>query len=380
MINTTAHQTWQLSQPTCQRTLAGICRIPKPGGSTVPDKTHHEGRKRSRQSKAGCTASWIALLCLGAGPVAQATARPAETALHAAYDRATGRATITEAGKPVLGYIYQENPVPAGFFDGMDGKKEKSARRYAVPRSDYIHPLYGIDGTPLTTDWSKDHAHHRGIYWAWPEVGFGGETGDLHALQQVWARPTGKLHTRHGDGWAEIEAENRWMWKDRTPIVLETAIIRAWRTDGQQRRIDLTLRFEALVDGVTLARRGTKTYGGLNIRLAPIADLRLIHHVDPEGTSPRMAWQAAVGLWKGAVGPASMTVFEPSSNPGYPADYIEYPALPWFQPTFPRAGTKHALEPGRPLTLRYGICLRSGAPPSVEELRAAWRIYQQLPQ
>ena len=64
---------------------------------------------------------------------------------------------------------------------------------YAVPRSNYIHPVYGLSGEMLTRDWSKDHPHHRGIYWAWPEVEFGKKLGDLHALQIVFARPTGKI-------------------------------------------------------------------------------------------------------------------------------------------------------------------------------------------
>ncbi len=276
---------------------------------------------------------------------------------RAAYDETAGRATITEDGRPLLTYHYQTVPVPPAFS--------------------YLHPLCGLDGTPLTSDWNNDHPHHRGIYWAWPEVRFGGETGDLHALQRVWARPTGNIATRQGGNWAEVEAENRWMWEDKTPIVRETAIIRAWQTGPHGRHIDLTLRFEALLPEVTLARRGTVHYGGLNIRLARIDDLRLLHHADPEGASPRMAWQAATGRWRGAETPATLTVFESAANPGYPADYIEYPDLPWFQPTFPRAGARQALEPGRPLTLRYRVWIRSGAPPAADEMREQWANHQQ---
>jgi len=300
---------------------------------------------------------------------------PAST-IRVSYDKSTGRASITEAGKPILEYPYKTVPIPDGFFDGIPTKSLPYARKYAIPRSNYIHPLFGPGGTPLTTDWNKDHAHHRGIYWAWPEVQFGGETGDLHALQRVWARPTGKLETRHGDGWAELEAESRWMWEDKTPIVRETATIRARKTGKQGRHVDLTLKFEALEDGVTLARRGTKGYGGLNIRLAKIKDMKLAHHADPAGATPRMAWQLASGTWNGATGPASMVVFEKASNPGYPGDYAEYPDLPWFQPTFPRAGSRHALKEDQPLELNYRIWIRPGPPPAEKEFRAEWTNYQ----
>jgi hypothetical protein len=295
--------------------------------------------------------------------------------VRAEYDQNTGVARITESGKPIFDYHYRTVEIPKGFFEGISGNHLKYTQKYARPRSDYIHPLYGPDGQELTSDWNKDHPHHRGIYWAWPEVQFNGETGDLHALQRVWARPTGKIETRSGKDWAEIEAQSRWMWEDKVPIVRETAKIRAWKSGKQGRWIDLTLRFEALKDGVTLARRATKKYGGLNIRLAPVRDMKLLHHADPAEASPRMAWQAAAGVWPGSDHPLTMVVFEKTSNPEYPADYEEYPKLPWFQPTFPKAGERFALVKGKPLVLRYRIWIRSGPPPSDDEFRAQWKRY-----
>jgi hypothetical protein len=167
------------------------------------------------------------------------------------------------------------------------------------------------------------------------------------------------------------------MWEDKTPIVLETVTIRAWHAGGHGRWIDLALRVEALEDGVTLARRETNHYGGLNIRLAPIRGMKLAHHADPDGASPRMAWQSAAGIWPGSTGPSSVTVFEKTSNPGYPADYVEYPDLSWFQPAFPRAGTRHALVKTSPLVLRYRFWIRAGQSPAEGEIRDQWRVYDQ---
>ena len=48
-------------------------------------------------------------------------------------------------------------------------------------RSNYIHPLYSLDGQILTEDFPADHLHHRGIFWAWHQL----YTGDK----------------RIGDGW-----------------------------------------------------------------------------------------------------------------------------------------------------------------------------------
>lgn len=295
---------------------------------------------------------------------------------------------IIEQGVPVLRYRYVTVPIP-----GRDGSPSRppgrpsppaltpaqaeSMRRYGHPRSNYIHPLYGLDGTPLTDDWSVDHPHHRGIYWAWPEVGYKGELGDLHALQRVFARPTGRITAAPDNAGATIEAENEWRWDDVTPIVRETARIHVHRRAPVGRLIDLHFTFVAIADDVTIARRQTNAYGGLNTRLAPVADLRLAHHADPPAASPRMAWQSASGTWHGAAGPASLTILEAADNPGYPGDYIEFPELPWFQPTFPAPGTRHTLTRTAPLDLRYRLWVREGGAPSEGEYREQWDAYQE---
>ena len=107
--------------------------------------------------------------------------------MQAARDLASGQIDITDSGKPVLRYNYKT--VEPG---EMLNKVTPGNLIYTRARSDYIHPLYGLDGEVLTRDWSIDHPHHRGIYWAWPEVDFGTNRGDLHALQKVFARPHGQ--------------------------------------------------------------------------------------------------------------------------------------------------------------------------------------------
>jgi len=298
--------------------------------------------------------------------------------MQAALDDDRDAVLLTEAGRPVLRYRYRTVPIPEDYFTGIPKAHLPYARKYAQPRGDYIHPLYGLDGQELTVDWPKDHAHHRGIYWAWPEVMYHGALGDLHALQVVFARPTGKIETRTGKNWAEIEAESRWMWEDKTPIVREVAVVRAWQADGSGRHVDLTLRFEALVDGVSLARRGTNNYGGLNMRLAKIADMNLAHHADPADSRPRVAWQMASGKWAGSDQPAAVAVFEKATNPGYPGDYVRFPNLPWFQPTFPARGTRHELKKGEPLELRFRLWISRGAAPTPEELARQWRLYNEV--
>lgn len=287
-------------------------------------------------------------------------------------DAATGQYYILDGSQLVLQYNYATVKPPADYLE----KVHPNNRKYAAPRSDYIHPLFGPEGEPLTLNWSHDHPHHRGIYWAWPEVQYQGKTADLHALQNIFARPTGEIKIRNGDDYAEILAENRWLWKDKTPIVRETATIRAWRADEKGRYIDLTYTFTPLVDNVTLARRGTNLYGGLNIRLSPIKPMKLNHYADPADAQPRAAWQSVTGIWSGATKPTLLAVFEKTANPDYPGDYVQYPNLPWFQPTFPRAGTRYKLKKDPLLVLRYRLWIRSGPPPKEAEYRQQWQLFQ----
>jgi len=119
------------------------------------------------------------------------------------------RFTIEDRRQPVLTYNFGTVPVPAG----VNGK-------YAVARSNYVHPLFGPNGEILTKDYSPDHPHHRGIYWAWPEVTYRGETRDLHALQGVFARPVKML--RQDGGVHDIDIAQWGLGMERSgPVEIE---------------------------------------------------------------------------------------------------------------------------------------------------------------
>ncbi len=295
----------------------------------------------------------------------------AEPVMRVTPGARAGDFVIRENETPVLVYHHQTvEPPPATLARIAPGNL-----KYAKPRSDYIHPLYGPSGEELTLDWAVDHPHHRGIYWAWPEVTWKGETRDLHALQGVYARPVGTPVLTAGDDAATITATSEWKWNDETPVVREQVALRAERSGAHGCRIDLAITLEALEDGVTLARRETTKYGGLNTRLAPAKHLALSHHADPAEAATPMAWHRAAGIWGAASNAASITVFENASNLCYQADHIQYPELPWFQPTFPRAGLRHALKKGEPLTLTYRYWIRGGKAADETTTREEWRKF-----
>ena len=288
-------------------------------------------------------------------------------AMQARQDPASGQIDISESGKPVLRYNYKTIE-PGELLD----KVTPANRIYARARSDYIHPLFDLNGEALTRDWPVDHPHHRGIYWAWPEVGYGTNRGDLHALQKVFARPTGKVRLHSGPAFAQVEAENLWLWEDREPIAREEVIIRASCATAQGRVIDLAFRFTALKEGVTIARRGTDKYGGLSLRMATPASQVISVHTDPSHAAPRRAWSDLSGVFGGANVASGLTVLQHQRNPDYPGDWEQYPELSWCQPTFPAAGARYTLRRDQPLLLRYRLFVHAGAKPDERVVMTLW--------
>ena len=279
------------------------------------------------------------------------------------HDKTAGNYTILAGKAPVLRYNFGTVPVPAG----VKGK-------YAVARSNYVHPLYGPGGEVLTTDFSRDHPHHRGIYWAWPEVYYKGQKRDLHALQGVFARPVGMVPVVSGPVFARLQAENLWKWGDTEPIVRETAIIRAFAAGSGGRCIDFEFRFTALVDGVSIARRGQSHYGGFNMRCSSRQGQKIAYHTDAAGSTPRRSWGRIVGTPPKGTQPVSISIFQHAANPDYPGDWQPYPNINWLQPTFPAKGTKYALSKDKPLVLRYRLWVRSG-PLADKTLADLWSAY-----
>ncbi len=288
----------------------------------------------------------------------------------ATTNSAAGQVVLADRGQPVLQYNYRT--VEPGALSSLVSEGNQI---YARARSDYIHPLHGPSGEVLTRDWSIDHPHHRGIYWAWPEVDFGTARGDLHALQIVFARPTGRLKLTSGSEFAQVEAENLWLWEDREPIVREWTLIRAYPATAEGRVVDLVFRFEALKEGVTLARRGTSAYGGLNVRLETPADQSISTRLDPPGVPSRAAWSDLSGQFQGATAPSGLAVFQHHDNPEYPGEWVQYPELSWCQPTFPTSGTRFALRPAVPLVLRYRLWTHTGGVLPEDRARALWEAW-----
>jgi hypothetical protein len=247
---------------------------------------------------------------------------------------------------------------------------------YSIPRSDYIHPLYGLNGEMLTRDWPDGgHPHHRGIFWAWPEVEYKGQRGDLYALQRVFASPAGNIEYESGPVYAEIQAENLWFWEDEKPIVKEHAIIRVYRSISNSRVIDLTISLKAFEDSVTIATRFTDSYGGLNIRMQTPEEQEISYFTDKPDSNPVRAWSDFNGIFEGNKSKSGLMVLQHGKNPEYPGAWQEYPDLAWVQPTFPSPGSRYKLSKKIPLILWYRLIIHNGGKPGDDISKVRWDAY-----
>lgn len=335
----------------------------------------------------------------------------AEGPLAFSVDEKTQSYTITEQGQPVLTYRFGEVPLPAGVQAShfskrdtpYDGAYFTDGSRYGAERSDYIYPLCGFRGEPLTADYPKDHLHHRSLWWSWCEVRRRDKIGDLWAVCKIRAYPVkiAKMEARAEE--AVLQAVNSWRYDDDpAAVVNETVTIRASRTGGIQgarsRAVDVEVRLEALVDGLALANRQKVDYGGyggMTVRLNPEVkefsmravhpnpdkwqgdDLAIVERVTDPAALGDAAWMALYGKYPaaGVETPDFTTVmmFESKATPLFP-NHFRYYGSTCISLAFP-GRTIFPLAKGKPLDYKTRFVIWEGKT-TIEQEKAAWQAYQ----
>lgn len=331
--------------------------------------------------------------------------------LAVSVDEKTQSYTITEQGQPVLTYRFGEVPLPAGVEASHFGKGDKpydgayfsDGSRYGGERSDYIQPLYGFHGEPLTADFPKDHPHHRGLWWSWCEVRHDNKIGDLWAVCKIRAYPVKitKIEARAKE--AVLQAVNAWRYDDDpTAVVNETVTIRASKATGspgaRSRTVDVDVRLEALVEGVAIAGRQKVDYGGyggMTVRMNPEVkdfsiravhpnpdkwqgdNLAIVQRVTDRAKLGDAAWMALYGKYPaaGVARPDFTTVMmlESKATPLYPNNFRYYGST-CISLAFP-GRTVLPLAKGKPLDYKTRFLISEGKT-TLEQEQAAWQAYQ----
>lgn len=338
----------------------------------------------------------------------------AENSLSVKKEIDTETYTIQEGSLPVLSYHFGVVPFPKDqkvhYFSKKsspyNGAYYTDGSAFGADRSDYIQPLYGFNGEPLTDDYPADHPHHRGLWWSWCEVRWNDKIGDIWAVNKIRAYPKGTVKTSLEKDFIELSMVNVWKFDgDPTEIVKETARIRVSKTSGSEgrksRNIDLKLDLEALVDGVAIAGRQKVNYGGyggIALRMIPNASdfsLRVVHPApdvwkgsdlkiaeiisDPQKFG-KAAWISIFGKYPvssktESVDYTTITMFESEKNPLFPNPFRYYSsrnimiAFPAFH-IFP-------LEKNKPVHYNCRFRVQQGKSDPVSDLNC-WKEYQNL--
>jgi hypothetical protein len=260
--------------------------------------------------------------------------------------------TVLENGTPVLTYNYMPVPVP-----------ESVPATYE--RAGYIHPLYGLDGQVVTQDFPKDHYHHRGLFWAWPECTAGGRRMD------VWLGQDVKQHhrqwgARNADAdKAEIAVVNGWSFEDspEKDVVREEVKLTVLPADDKGRPIDFDIRLTNVSEqAVVFEGAKNKGYGGLCFR--PHADCKPFIFTSALGVSPEDALRCetpwADVSWTAGGKTAGLAIFQHGSNAGYPFPGWIFRHYAFLGVSWPHEQT-HELPPGQSFALKYRVYIHRGS-------------------
>lgn len=261
------------------------------------------------------------------------------------------------------GFLVLESGQPSFFYrlvpSSLDGRWE---------RSNYVHPLYGMDGEVLTEDFPEDHRHHRGVFWAWHQV----LVGDVRAGDQ-WLAQSFSWHLQsasvldRGDG---LRVVHRWHSPEflggDQPILEEIAEVTVQPSGPDERLVDFDIRLSPLQEGVRLGgSEDDKGYGGFSVRVRMIEDLQFSGPGGPVSPDRRAMplgdWVDFSGDFSGNGHPSGIAVFVHPESEGYPQPWIlRSPQTPSMQnPVWPGAEPR-TLRRGESVRLRYRLAVHRG--------------------
>ncbi len=268
---------------------------------------------------------------------------------------------VKEGDKNVL--FYQQA------MKSIDGK-------YA--RTNYVHPLYGLDGEILTEDFPEDHLHHRGIFWAWHQIYINDQRiGDSWVCKN-FISDVRNVTFEKVDNYSILKINVLWkspLWKlsndEPNPFVRETVRIRVFKSEYQYRLIDFKIILLSLVEHVKIGgSENEKGYGGFSVRSKLPQDI--LFNSDHQPVTPQNT-SIMAGPWMDLSGSfrqkgdqiGGITILTHPKNPGYPEPWILRGKRSMQNVAYP--GRKPiVLHKGEDLVLKYGLVIHRGGLNSID--------------
>ncbi|MDO5968946.1 PmoA family protein [Flavivirga aquimarina] len=241
-------------------------------------------------------------------------------------------------------------------------------------RSNYIHPLYSLDGKILTEDFPEDHPHHRGIFWAWHQLYIGDKRiGDGWIIKNFeWQVLSVEALKNKGKA-RSIKAHVVWkspLWLDengnKKPLVSEYTTITVFPTKQNYRQIDIEIALIAKEPNTRIGgSEDKKGYGGFSPRIQLVED---IIFTSSTGMVEPQNLPIEAGGWidiSGALGHegsmAGISILSHHKNPGYPNPWILRSKRSMQNAVYPYPGANAvSLSNVEPTVLRYRILIHNG--------------------
>lgn len=241
-------------------------------------------------------------------------------------------------------------------------------------RSNYIHPLYSLDGVILTEDFPADHLHHRGIFWSWHQLYIGDKRiGDAWEIQNFKWEVASVKEKKQKDNSKAIQTTVLWkspLWKakngEKKAFVKETTIIKVHPKQPQYRCIDIEIALLALEPNMKIGgSEDEKGYGGFSPRIKLSDDIVFTAptgKITPTNISiPACEWMDISGSIGKNGSAAGLTILCNPKNPGFPNPWILRAKKSMQNAVFPHPGAKAIpLSNKKPIVLRYRLVIHDG--------------------
>ncbi len=240
-----------------------------------------------------------------------------------------------------------------------------------------------LDGTELTRPWpfpkgyiKSDHVWHRALWWSWKAI----NGVNYWEKNQQGTDPVKVKVTTNKDGSASILTTISYHQPDKPPVASEERLVQVSPPDENGSYL---IRWRA-----TFRPAGKKpvvfnrnSYGGFALRLAGefCGDKKtgkpawkFSRSTEPKANKGRARWMAYCGVAQNGK-PAGVAIFDHPSNPRHPALWQTRTHYPYMNPSF-TCKEDYTLEPGKSLTLTYGVLVHNGKP-TAEALEKAWKSF-----
>lgn len=253
---------------------------------------------------------------------------------------------LRSGDKPVLRYNYGVL-LPAGV-----------PAEYA--RCCYVYPLWTPGGVSPLDDFPKDHYHHRGVFWAWPDIRIGGVAYDGWVQRGLKTENRSLRTELRGNGSeATLDVENEWVVEHK-PVAAVREHYEIYPATGKSRRVLVSLTLVANDRPIELrgSHETEKSYGGLSVRFAPRENTTIrteqgVSEKDQDLNSHE--WAELEATYQGRK--AAVRVDNAATNEGGSPQWClrHYGFIGAAFPGKTKDRNSFTLEPGKPLTLRYTI-------------------------